>query len=70
MIQADWHRLFGIALTDYFSDTVYEVEIEKDLSLKKQRLDAVIVEKREGMELEKLADGPAIPDHYPKNPNT
>ncbi len=43
-----WHRLFGLTLTDYFHDTVYKVEIEKDLSLKQQLLDVVILERKEG----------------------
>jgi hypothetical protein len=29
-----WHRLFGLALTDFFSDSPYVVELEKDLSLR------------------------------------
>ena len=41
----DWHRLFGLILTDSFSRLPFVVELEKDLSLKKQRLDVVIVRK-------------------------
>jgi hypothetical protein len=37
----DWHRLLGIALTDYFADSPFIVELEKDLSLKRQMLDIV-----------------------------
>jgi hypothetical protein len=40
-----WHHLFGICLTDYFSDLPYTVELEKDLSLKQQFLDVVIIRK-------------------------
>ncbi|MCP4697156.1 MAG: hypothetical protein GY862_09945 [Gammaproteobacteria bacterium] len=40
----DWHRLFGIILTDLFRGSRYSVELEKDLSLKQQYLDAVIIE--------------------------
>ena len=29
----DWHRLFGLALTDLFTNTKYQVELEKDLSM-------------------------------------
>ncbi len=54
---ADWHRLFGITLTDYFSDTAYRVELEKDLSLRKQFLDVVIIEKKEGRMPNDLPDG-------------
>ncbi|MEZ5672377.1 MAG: hypothetical protein R3E08_08295 [Thiotrichaceae bacterium] len=43
-----WHRLFGIALMDLFSDSDYEVELEKELSLKKQYLDVVILRKTLG----------------------
>ncbi|NJL60405.1 MAG: hypothetical protein HC887_13000 [Desulfobacteraceae bacterium] len=54
---ADWHRLFGITLTDYFSDTAYSVELEKDLSLRKQFLDVVIIEKKDGRMPDNLPDG-------------
>ncbi len=53
----DWHRLFGITLTDFFTDTAYTVELEKDLSLKKQFLDVVIIEKKEGHIPDELPDG-------------
>jgi hypothetical protein len=39
----NWHRLFGLLLTDYFTGLPFIVELEKDLSLKKQLLDVVIV---------------------------
>jgi len=55
MIQ--WHRLFGLTLTDFFTDSGYSVELEKDLSLKHQFLDAVIIEKGEGNPPEELPDG-------------
>ncbi len=41
----NWHRLFGIGLIDLFAYTDYEVELEKDLSIKQQFLDVVIIEK-------------------------
>jgi len=53
----DWHQLFGMTLTDYFADTAYTVELEKDLSLKKQLLDVVIIRKKEGKLPEELPDG-------------
>ncbi len=31
-----WHRLFGFYLVDFFRDTSVTVELEKDLSLKRQ----------------------------------
>ncbi|MFP4310055.1 MAG: hypothetical protein ACLFQQ_22815 [Desulfococcaceae bacterium] len=43
-----WHRLFGLTLTDFFLNSAYEVELEKDLSLKQQLLDVVIIEKKGG----------------------
>jgi hypothetical protein len=39
-----WHRLFGIALTDLFSGTPWRVELEKELALQSQLLDVVIIE--------------------------
>ncbi len=53
----DWHQVFGMTLTDFFSDTAYTVELEKDLSLKKQLLDVVIIEKKEGKLPDELPDG-------------
>jgi hypothetical protein len=41
----DWHRLFGLALTDVFQDTPWRVELEKDLALQRQLLDVVIIER-------------------------
>ena len=42
----NWHRIFGLFITDYFYGSPYEVEVEKDLSLKRQYLDVVVVRKR------------------------
>ncbi len=53
----DWHRIFGIAVTEHFEGTSYTVELEKDLSLKQQFLDVVIVEKGEGEPPEEFPDG-------------
>jgi hypothetical protein len=52
-----WHRLFGLALTDFFTDTAYRVELEKDLSLKQQFLDVVIIEQESGKPLAEVPDG-------------
>src|SRR4051794_27128194 len=38
-----WHRLFGLFWTDFFWNTNVTVELEKDLSLKKQLLDVVLI---------------------------
>jgi len=53
----DWHRLLGLALTDFFTDSPFVVELEKDLSLKQQFLDVVILRKGEGEFSGRLPDG-------------
>jgi len=39
----DWHRLFGVSWEDFFHGSAVKVEVEKDLSLKQQYLDVVII---------------------------
>jgi hypothetical protein len=52
-----WHRHFGLTWEDFFHGLPIAVEMEKDLSLKQQRLDLVIVRK-EAVELpRRLPDG-------------
>jgi len=53
----NWHRLFGIFLVDYFTDTPYHVELEKDLSLTQQLLDVVVIKKESGEFQSTLPDG-------------
>ena len=53
----NWHRLFGQALIDLFTDTTYVVELEKDLSLKQQFLDIVIIKKTGKTLAMELPDG-------------
>jgi len=53
----DWHRLFGLALTDLFTNTKYQVELEKDLSIQQQFLDVVIIEQTTGPPLTPVPDG-------------
>jgi hypothetical protein len=53
----DWHRQFGLMLTDFFTKSPFVVEMEKDLSIKQQFLDIVIVRKRRGRFTERLPDG-------------
>jgi hypothetical protein len=53
----DWHRLFGLALQDFFLGSPFAVEIEVDLSLKKQLLDIVILRKLAGEFAGRLPDG-------------
>ena len=38
-----WHRLFGLHWMDFLHGLPVEVEMEKDLSLKQQFLDIVII---------------------------
>src|SRR5262245_35510796 len=35
----DWHRLFGLLLTDFFTGLPFIVEVERDLSEQQQFLD-------------------------------
>ena len=53
----DWHRLFGLLLTDFFTGTPFVVEMEKDLSIKQQLLDVVILRKGKGQFKGQLPDG-------------
>ena len=42
-MKVNWHRLFGLLLMDYFSSRGFRVELEKDLSLKRQYHSVIIV---------------------------
>lgn len=53
----DWHRLFGLLLTDLFTDSPFVVEIERDLSQQQQFLDVVVVRRHRGAFAERLPDG-------------
>jgi hypothetical protein len=53
----DWHRLFGLLLTDYFSGSPFQVEIERDLSVQQQFLDVVIIRRGRGKFPGRLPDG-------------
>jgi len=53
----NWHRLFGLFLIDYFTDSPYVVELEKDLSIKQQFLDVVVLRKGPGQFQGQLPDG-------------
>ncbi len=53
-----WHRLFGLLLMDYLSNRGFRVELEKDLSRKRQLLDVVVVEREdESPDLSGICDG-------------
>jgi hypothetical protein len=53
----DWHRLFGLLLTDFFSGSPFIVEIERDLSQQQQFLDVVILRRGRGRFVGRLPDG-------------
>jgi hypothetical protein len=53
----DWHRLFGLLLTDYFTDSAFTVDVERDLSVQQQLLDVVIVRRARGRFAGRLPDG-------------
>ncbi len=53
----DWHRLFGLLLIDFFTDSPFVVDLERDLSEQQQMLDVVIVRRRRGRFAGRLPDG-------------
>jgi hypothetical protein len=53
----DWHRLFGLLLTDFFTGSPFVVEVERDLSVQQQLLDVVIVRRGQGRFAGRLPDG-------------
>jgi hypothetical protein len=55
--QRPLHRLFGLFWLDFFRDSLVQVEMEKDLSLRQQRLDLVIIRTQGGPLLRRLPDG-------------
>ena len=56
-MNVDWHRLFGLALMDFFAGSPWRVDVEKDLSVKQQYLDVVILRREPGEFKGKLPDG-------------
>ncbi|NJO16880.1 MAG: hypothetical protein HC877_14400 [Thioploca sp.] len=57
MSKINWHRLFGITLMDFVTDSNYHVELEHEVSLKKQYLDIVIIKQHPGRPLTPIPDG-------------
>lgn len=53
----DWHRLFGLLLTDFFRGSPFSVDVEPDLSVQQQFLDVVVVRRRRGRFAGTLPDG-------------
>ena len=52
-----WHRLFGLGLTDLFTDTGFGVELERDLSIRKQILDVILIKRSSVASLPNPPDG-------------
>lgn len=52
-----WHRLFGVALIDFLRDLPLDIELERDLSHKRQLLDVVIVRRENAVIERRLPDG-------------
>src|SRR5437016_8281254 len=60
----DWHRLFGLLLTDFFTGSPFTVEVERDLSEQQQFLDVVILRRGWGRFAGRLPDGlDSLADH-------
>jgi hypothetical protein len=55
--QQPWHRLFGLTWMDFFTGLPVAVEMEKDLSLKKQLLDVLLIRKDAEIPDCRLPDG-------------
>jgi hypothetical protein len=53
----DWHRLFGLLLTDFFTGSPFAVEVERDLSVQQQLLDVTIIRRGRGRFAGRLPDG-------------
>jgi hypothetical protein len=53
----DWHRLFGLLLSDFFTGSPFVVEVERDMSVQQQFLDVVIVRRGQGEFVGRLPDG-------------
>ena len=53
----DWHRLFGLLLIDFFTNSPFIVEVERDLSEQQQFLDVVVVRRGRGRFVGRLPDG-------------
>uniref|UniRef100_UPI0040574F05 hypothetical protein n=2 Tax=Candidatus Electrothrix sp. TaxID=2170559 RepID=UPI0040574F05 len=55
--KTDWHRLLGLIFTDFFTGSAWNVELEKDLSMKRQLLDIIILRQDGGKLIHPLPDG-------------
>jgi hypothetical protein len=57
MEQRPWHRLFGLSWMDFFRGTAVQVEMERDLSVKQQLLDVLLICARDVVLPRRLPDG-------------
>jgi hypothetical protein len=57
MSNINWHRIFGLTLTDFFLNSEYEVVLEKELTKKKQFLDIAIIKHVQGKPITEFPDG-------------
>jgi hypothetical protein len=55
--QRQWHRLFGLSWMDFFRGQPVQVDMERDLSLKKQLLDVLLIRKEAGVLTCQMPDG-------------
>jgi hypothetical protein len=55
--KTDWHRLLGLIFIDFFTGSAWNVELEKDLSVKRQLLDIIILRQDSGGLIHPLPDG-------------
>jgi len=53
----DWHRLFGMFVTAHFEHSPYQVEVEKDLTVKKQLIDVTVVRREAAGNFDRYPDG-------------
>jgi hypothetical protein len=53
----DWHRLFGITLTDFFVHSPFQVEVEYNVSIQQQFVDVVVVRRQPGLWARALPHG-------------
>jgi hypothetical protein len=52
----EWHKILGHALRDYFTDTCYSVEIDRELKIK-QFVDILVIEEHEGKNIDSFLKG-------------
>jgi hypothetical protein len=56
-MQTDWHRLFGLLLRDFFTGSPFHVDVDRDLSAQRQRIDVIILRQGKRRFAGRLPDG-------------